>query len=178
MFKPRFIVLVSMILLAAASRLIPHPPNFAPITALALFGGACFADKRWAFAAPLTAMFLGDLVLGFHVLMPVVYGSFALSVCLGFWLRRRRAVLSVAGAVLAGSVLFFVITNFGVWAILDTYPKTWEGLFACYVAAIPHFQSTLLGDVAYSGLLFGGLKLAEWGFPTLCEPTALPGTTL
>ena len=90
MFKPRFIVIASMILVAAASRLIPHPMNFTPITALALFAGACFADKRWAFGVPLAALLLGDLVLGFHVLMPVVYGSFALSVCLGLWLRHRR----------------------------------------------------------------------------------------
>ena len=81
MFKPRFLVLLGMILLAAASRLIPHPPNFAPITATALFGGAYFSDKRLAFVVPLTAMFLSDVVIGLHTLMPVIYGSFALIVC-------------------------------------------------------------------------------------------------
>jgi len=111
MFKTRFVVLVGIILAAAASRLIPHPPNFAPITAMALFGGAYFSDKRFAFLVPLTAMFLSDLVIGLHSLMTVIYGSFALIVCIGLWLRKRRTVLPIAGAVLASSILFFVITS-------------------------------------------------------------------
>ena len=79
MFKPRFLVLLGLILFAAASRLIPHPPNFSPIVAIALFGGAYFSDKRLAFVVPLTAMFLSDLVIGLHTLLPVIYGSFALA---------------------------------------------------------------------------------------------------
>ena len=184
MYRLRFLVLVGMILAAAASRLIPHPPNFAPIGAMALFGGACFAHRRAAFVVPLAAMFLSDLAigllsgnlsLGLHRLIPVVYGSFALIVCLGFWLRSRRTVLPIAGATLAGSVLFFVLTNFGVWALGSLYPNTWEGLVACYVAAIPFFHNTLLGDAVYSTALFGGLALAEKGLPALREPVlALP----
>ncbi len=184
MMQTRFFVLDGMILAAAASRLIPHPPNFAPIGAMALFGGACFADRRVAFAVPLAAMSLsdlvigllsGDLFLGLHRLIPVVYGSFTLSVCLGFWLRTRRTVMPIAGATLAGSVLFFVVTNFSVWALGSSYPKTWEGLVACYVAAIPFFHNTLLGDAVYSAALFGGLALAEKGIPALREPAlALP----
>lgn len=179
MYRLRFPVLAGMILAAAASRLIPHPPNFAPIGAMALFGGACFAHRRAAFVVPLAAMFLSDLAigllsgnlsLGLHRLIPVVYGSFALIVCLGFWLRTRRTVVPIAGATLAGSVLFFVLTNFGVWSMGFLYPKTWEGLVACYVAAIPFFHNTLLGDATYSAVLFGGLALAEKGFPMLREP--------
>jgi hypothetical protein len=170
MYRIRFFVLAGMILAAAASRLIPHPPNFAPIGAMALFGGACFAQKRWAFVVPLAAMFLGDLVLGLHRLMPVVYGSFAMIVCLGFRLRRRRTVVPIAGAALASSVLFFVLTNFGVWALGSWYPKTLGGLVACYVAAIPFFHNTLLGDAVYSTVLFGGLALAEKGLPAPREP--------
>lgn len=184
MYRLRFLVLVAMILAAAASRLIPHPPNFTPIGAMALFGGACFAHRRAAFVVPLAAMFLSDLAigllsgnlsLGLHRLIPVVYGSFALIVCLGFWLRSRRTVLPIAGATLAGSVLFFVLTNFGVWALGSLYPNTWEGLVACYVAAIPFFHNTLFGDAVYSTALFGGLALAEMGLPALREPAlALP----
>jgi hypothetical protein len=179
MYRIRFLVLAGMILAAGASRLIPHPPNFAPIGAMALFGGACFASKRLAFLVPLVAMFVsdmaisllsGDLSLGLHRLIPVVYGSFALIVCLGFWLRRRRKVVPIAGAALASSVLFFVLTNFGVWALGSWYPKTWDGLVACYVAAIPFFQNTLLGDAVYATVLFGGLALAEKGLPALREP--------
>jgi hypothetical protein len=179
MYRLRFLFLVGMILAAAASRLIPHPPNFAPIGAMALFGGACFADKRQAFLVPLAAMFVsdlaigllsGDLSLGLHGLIPVVYGSFVLIVCLGFLLRGRRKVVPIAGAALASSVLFFVLTNFGVWALGSFYPKTWEGLVACYVAAIPFFHNTLLGDAVYATVLFGGLALAEKSFPALREP--------
>lgn len=179
MYRIRFLVLAGMILAAAASRLIPHPPNFAPIGAMALFGGACFVSKRMAFLVPLAAMLLsdlaigllsGDLSLGFHRLMPVVYGSFALIVCLGFSLRRRRKLVPIAGAALASSVLFFALTNVGVWALGSLYPKTWEGLVACYVAAIPFFRNTLLGDAVYTTVLFGGLALAEKGLPALREP--------
>ncbi|WP_460034870.1 DUF6580 family putative transport protein [Methylothermus subterraneus] len=159
MYRLRFLMLVAMILTAAAFRLLPHPPNFTPVGAMALFGGACFADRRAAFAVPMAAMFLsdlaiglmsGDLSLGLHRLIPVVYGSFALIVCLGFWLRSRRTVLPIARATLAGSVLFFILTNFGVWALGSFYPKTWEGLVACYTAAIPFFPNTLLGDAVYA----------------------------
>lgn len=163
----RFLVLVGLILAAAASRLIPHPPNFSPIGAMALFGGACFTQKRWAFVVPLAALCLSDLLLGSYRLMPIVYGSFALIVCLGFWLRRHRTALPIAGATLTSSVLFFVLTNFGVWALGSLYPKTADGLVACYVAAIPFFQNTLLGDAAYATVLFGGLALVEQSFPVL-----------
>jgi len=178
MLQTRFYVLVGMILAAAASRLIPHPPNFAPIGAMALFGGACFADRRVAFLVPLAAMFVsdlaigalsGDLALGLHRLIPAVYGSFALIVCLGLWLRKRRTFVPIAGAAIVGSVLFFVLTNFGVWALGTWYPKTWEGLVACYVAAIPFFHNTLLGDAVYSTALFGGLALAEKGILAVRE---------
>lgn len=183
MYRIRFIVLIGMILAAVASRLIPHPPNFAPIGALALFGGACFSNKWHAFIVPLAAMLLsdlaigllsGDLSIGLHGLIPVVYGSFALIVCLGFWLRRRRNVVPIAAATLAASVLFFLLTNFGVWALGSWYPKTWEGLVACYVAAIPFFHNTLLGDAFYSTMLFGGLALAEKGWPVLREHQFYP----
>jgi hypothetical protein len=171
MFQSRFLVIAGMILAAAASRLIPHPPNFAPISAIALFGGACFADRRLAFTVPLAALFLSDLVLGLHILMPVVYGAFALIVCMGFWLRKRRTAIPIAGASLAGSVLFFVVTNFGVWAFGSSYPKTLEGLLACYIAAVPFFHNTLFGDAFYCTVVFGGLALAEYTFPKVREPS-------
>jgi hypothetical protein len=178
MDQRRAIVLVGIIIVAAAFRLLPHPPNVTPIGALALFGGAVFADKRAAFLVPLTALFGSDLALGLiggnlsfglHRMLPVVYGSFAVMVCLGFWLRRRRRALPIAGATMAGSTTFFVLTNFGVWALADLYPKTWEGLAACYIAAIPFFHNTVFGDALYVSLLFGGLALVERGRPLVRE---------
>jgi hypothetical protein len=159
-----------MILAAAASRLIPHPPNFSPIAALALFGGAQFADKRLAFLVPLAAMFLSDLVLGLHSLIPVIYGSFALIVCLGFWVRRNQNIGRIGNAALFGSILFFAVTNFGVWLFGSFYPKTDGGLIECYTAAIPFFGNTLTSDLIYTAVLFGGVRAAEWRWPLL-RPT-------
>jgi hypothetical protein len=169
MIKPRFLVLISMVLAAAASRLIPHPPNMTSVTAVALFGGAYFSDKRLAFLVPLSALLLSDLVLGFYHHMEVVYLSFALIVAIGLTLQRRRTVLPIAGAALASSVLFFILTNFWVWAFDAFYPKTFDGLVACYTAAIPFFRNTLLGDAVYTCILFGGFALLESQLPALRE---------
>src|SRR6266700_7857825 len=169
MSKSRLLVVVLMILAAAASRLIPHPPNLASITAVALFGGAYLTNKRLALIVPLAALFLSDLILGFYRHMEIVYGSFLLVVFLGFWLQKKRSALRIAGAALASSAIFFIVTNFGVWAFESLYPKTAAGLLACYVAAIPFFQNTLIGDALYTAVLFGGFALAEKVFPLLRE---------
>jgi len=172
MSTARFIALMSLIFAEAASRLIPHPPDFTPITAIALFGGAYFA-KRWlAFLVPLTSLFLSDLVLG-HFAGPYVYGSFALIVCIGFLLRTRRKPLAIGTAALASSVLFFVVANFGVWLSGFLYPRTAAGLVACYVAAIPFFRNMILGDGFYTVVLFGGFTLAERFWPALHEPVTV-----
>lgn len=167
MNKTRSAVLFGMILLAAASRLVPHPPNFAPIAAMALFAGAHFSDRRIAFLAPVAALLLSDLVLGFYGLMSIVYACFALIVLIGFSLREKCTPLHVGGAALGSSVLFFIITNFGVWAFGSLYPKTIEGLVTCYIAALPFFHNTLLGDAFYTAVLFGGFALAERKVPAV-----------
>ena len=173
MNNPRFVVLLGMILVAAALRLVPHPSNFTPLTAMALFGGACFSDKRIAFFVPLIALFLSDLVIGFYAILPVVYGSFALTVCVGFWLRNQRTAGRILGASIVGAVIFFILTNFGVWAFDALYPRTPGGLAECYVMAIPFFWNTLLGSVLYSALLFGGLAFMESRFTGLREGPAV-----
>ena len=167
MLKPRMTLAITMILAAAASRLLPHPPNMTSVAAVALFGGAMLEDWRLSFLVPLAAMFVGDLILGFHDQMPVVYGSFALTVCIGLWLQQHRSAATIAGAALASSVLFFVITNFGVWALDQMYPRTLAGLLACYTAALPFFRNTLIGDLLYTLVLFGGFALLEREFPAL-----------
>lgn len=95
--------------------------------------------------------------------------SFALIVCIGFRLQRRRTALRIAGAALISSLVFFTVTNFGVWAFDSLYPKTLPGLVACYVAAIPFFRNTLLGDLIYTATLFGGFRLLESRFAALRE---------
>lgn len=167
--RPRLAVLITIVFSAAFFRLMPHPPNLTPIAAVALFGGAYFTDKRLAFLVPLSALLVSDLVLGFYSQMPIVYISFALIVSIGLWLRQRRTLVPIAGATLASSILFYVTTNFGVWAFGSLYPKTLVGLIACYVAAIPFFHNTVLGDAVFAAVLFGGFSLAERYLPLLRE---------
>src|SRR5689334_4650730 len=163
----RIVALLSAILVAAVLRLMPHPPNFTPIGAMALFSGAYLGRRALAFAAPLGALLLSDLVLGFYHGQATVYFSVALIVMIGMVALTRRSPLRVGAAALASSVLFFVVTNFGMWLFSGFYPRTWAGLEACYVAAIPFFQNTLAGDLFYATLLFGGFRLAETLVPQL-----------
>lgn len=163
----RLAAILTAILVAASLRLLPHPPNFTPIGAMALFGGAYLGRRAFAFAAPLGALLLSDLVLGFHGSMPFVYAGVALTVLIGWALASRLSAVTVAGAALASSVLFFGLTNFGVWLTSGMYPLTLAGLTACFVAAIPFFQNTLAGDLFYSALLFGGFALLERRVPRL-----------
>ena len=183
MLNKRFFVILGIILSAAAMRLVPHPPNMTPIAAMALFGGAHFASKKTALFIPLTAMYLSDLALGFlvydfgwfHGFMPFVYAGFVVTVCLGFLVRRRLTPLTVGGAALTGSILFFIIANFGVLLVSNLYPKTLTGLAGCYVAAIPFFRNSLAGDAIYALLFFGGFALAQRYLPVLrAEPVAMP----
>jgi hypothetical protein len=170
LWNARNLLLVVLIALAAVARVLPHPWNFAPVGAVALFGGATFSSRRAAFLVPLLALFLGDIFIGFHFLMPVVYGSFLVSVLIGFWLRRGRSVGRISVATLAGAAQFFVITNFAVWASGMTYPRTAAGLITCYVAGIPYFWNTLAGDALYVTVLFVSLAIAESRFSALREP--------
>ena len=163
----RLIALLSAILVAAAFRLVPHPPNFTPIGAMALFGGAYFGRHALAFVAPLGALLLSDAILGFYSGMQVTYLAVALVVLIGWAVRARITPLRVAGAAVASSILFFAVSNFGVWLLGGMYPPTLSGLAACYVAAIPFFQNTLAGDLVFSALLFGGFALLERRLPML-----------
>ncbi|MCS6866907.1 MAG: DUF6580 family putative transport protein [Gemmataceae bacterium] len=168
----RIVCLAVLMLVAVVARLIPHPPNFTPIGALAMFGGASCADRRLGFFLPLVPLVISDCFLGLHILMPVVYGSFAINVLLGRWLRSHRTVLSIAAVTFLGSLQFFLVTNFACWLLW--YPHTLEGLVACYVAALPFFHNTLLGDAVFVTALFGGLALAERVIPAIREPRVQP----
>ena len=180
MFNARFWSLVAITLTAAIARLLPHPPNFTPIGAMALFSGVYFVRKQTALIVPLAAMFLSDVVLGMtlygHAIwkpMPFVYISFALTVWLGRIIRSKPNPSRIAAATLAGSLLFFIISNFGVWVNWDFYPKTLDGLMACYIAAIPFFRNMLAANVVYTVVLFGGFRIAERAFYVLREQPML-----
>ena len=175
-------ILGSLILLAALSRLLPHPPNFSPVEAIALFGGAFFASRALALLVPLVAMFASDLALGLlhgglyagwfgSAGFWLVYLCIAASVVLGFGLRGRAGAGRVLAYCLAGSVLFFLVTNFGAWLASPLYPRTGAGLMQAYVAGIPFFQWTVLGTIAYAALLFGGFGLLRARLPVLRAQT-------
>src|SRR6478736_9754893 len=127
----RTLLIVGMILLAAILRIVPHPWNLTPVGAMALFSGAVIRNRVMAFVFPLLGMLAGDWFVGFHILMPVVYASFLISTALGFRLRERRSAVRLGGVVFLGAIQFFLITNFGVWALLNSYPKTFAGLMTC-----------------------------------------------
>ena len=168
--RTRLLLILFAILAAAFLRLVPHPPNFTPVGALALFSGAMLG-KRWlAFAAPLGALLISDLVLGFYPGVAFVYAATCLAVLVGWFLAGRRSALRIGAAAVGSAILFFLVTNFGMWLFSGFYPPTAAGLAACFVAAVPFFQNSLAGDLVFSALLFGGWALAERALPVLREP--------
>ncbi len=140
--------LIGFVLLAVWFRLIPHPPNVAPITALALFSGASFRNKWFSIVFPLIAMLLSDIVLGFSTISLWVYSAFILITMFAWLVKELRWT-----SVLISSLIFFIVSNFGVWIL--SYPHTIEGLITCYTMAIPFFGYSILGDMAWSLILFG-----------------------
>jgi hypothetical protein len=175
----RTFALAGLIVLAALTRLLPHPPNFAPITATAVFAAARLGSRKTALTVPLVALLVSDLARevlyrqglteqwGLYRGMWAVYGTTALVALLGRLARGARSPVAIAGTTLAGSCLFFVLTNLAVWASGALYPHTAEGLLTCYVAAVPFFRNAVAGDLFYALVLFGSWALAEARFPAL-----------
>lgn len=158
--KSTLILAVLLITLGIISRLLPHPANFAPIAAIAIFGGL-YLPKRWAIILPMLAMFVSDIFIGFYTwqIMVAVYGSFAIVGLIGLLVRKNKKAATVIGGTILGSVLFFLITNFAVWAFGNMYTHSFAGLTQCYTMAIPFFKNTLLGDLFYTGALVGSFEL-------------------
>lgn len=152
--SPKSYILIALIIAVSLYRIFPHPHNITPIMALALFAGTYF-EKRWmAFAVPLTSMLLADLFLGFHNTILFVYAAMAIAVVIGFWLHNRVSSLKVLGATISSSLVFFIISNFGVWLVSGYYSKTWTGLIECYTMGLPFLQRSMMGDLLFSGVLF------------------------
>lgn len=180
-FNPKFGIIVLMVVAAAATRFMPHPPNFTPIGGMALFGAAHFAKKYWAYLIPFLALWLSDLILN-----NVVYSSpdgftwitsfglwnfaaFGMIVFLGSNILKKINLPNIIGASVIGSLVFFLITNFGVWASdpLNMYADNIAGLTAAVAAGLPFFWNTLAGDIVYVGVLFGGYEIAKNIYPSL-----------
>lgn len=156
----RKILIIGIILLAVLSRLLPHPPNVAPISAIALFGTATLTGFTGV-VIPLFIMFISDLFLGFHKTMPFVYGSFFLIGFLGLMLRKKISFKNITLVTVTSSLLFFLITNFGVWLTSSMYSHTVQGLIQAYIMGIPFLRNTLVGDLSYSYALFYGYSFVN-----------------
>ena len=155
--KKETTVIISLIVLAVASRLLPHPPNFAPITGIALFAAAKFSNRYLALLLPWFCLFITDLVLGLSWINIFVYAAFGMISFLGF--SRKKMHLST---VLYASILFFVVSNLGVWIL--HYPLNLEGLVSCFTLAIPFYTNTLAGDLVYTTSLFYTFTFIEKSF--------------
>ena len=157
--KKDIVLGVALVALIVAWRVLTHFSthawNVAPVTAATLLAGMVMS-RKWAVAVPLLGMFMADLIIGFYHLpvMLTVYACFALMVLPGAWLKELKAHKLVL-ASLASSTFFFLVTNFAVLASADWYPKTMAGLMLCYDLAIPFFRNAMLGDLAFTGVLFG-----------------------
>ena len=148
---------MAMIFATAMTRVVPHPWNFTPLIAMALFGGAKLERPSWAVVASIGSLLLSDLALGLFPYqgMGWIYGTAAAVVLVGTVLRRWPGVVPTVLATLGSGMLFYAVTNFGVWAAGNLYPRTAAGLVACYVAGLPFYRNQVAGDLFFTGVLFG-----------------------
>lgn len=176
--------ILALILVAAFSRLIPHPHNFTPVGGIAVFGGYFLGKKIWAFVIPLVAMWLSDLFInnliypwqypayynGFQLFGSLwVYGSFLLMLPMSWIILKKFSIPGLALTGLSTSTLFFLITNFGSWLGNPFYPQNFTGLMTSYAAGLPFFQNTLLGDLCYLAILFGTTKVFGFSLKPIYE---------
>lgn len=177
--SPRFIFIFSVVIFGAIMRLVPHWPNFTPIAAIALFGGTYLTKKYLAFIIPFAALLLSDLIIGFHNSMIAVYGSFAIVVVMGFYLRKNVKVSTVLAASVGSSIIFFLITNFAAWLGNPLYPQSFIGLLESYTAGliffndgsygISFFLNSILGGIFFNTVFFGSFYLAQQKFPVFVK---------
>lgn len=157
-----FLIGLALIIMGLIFRILPHPPNFSPVAAIALFGGFYFSRKI-SMVVPLFIMFLSDIFIGFYepVLMAFVYGSFLICVILGFQLKKHKKWHTILQNSLLCSLVFFFLTNFAVWAFTPWYAKSFSGLIQCYLMAIPFLKNTLLGNLFFTGIIFGTYEVIK-----------------
>lgn len=149
--------IAGLVLLLALSRLIPHPPNFTPLGAMAILAGAVVKDIRMGMIIPIAAMLISDALIGFHSSLLFVYGAVIVMVLISRYLLSAYSVTKLAMTALLASILFYLITNFGAWLSHDMYPRTINGLWQAYVAGIPFFRNTVLGSLFFTAISFYAL---------------------
>ena len=151
----KILFITLFITVAALMRLIPHPPNFVPITAIAIFAGVKLNNIKIAYAIPISIMLISDLFIGFYSISLFVYLAFILIITYSSFNKKY----SIKNIILS-SVMFFIITNFGVW-LMGGYPKSVEGLVLCYTMAIPFFTNSIIADLFFSAILYYGFEKIE-----------------
>ncbi len=158
----KFVIVLLFIVVGVSLRLLPHPPNFAPIAAIALFAGV-YLSRKTALILPMAAMVISDMFIGSYQLslMFFVYGSFLLFAVLGFWLKKHKKWYTIGGSAFLAALLFFALTNFAVWVFTPWYAKTFSGLWQCYLMALPFFKNTLIGNLFYTTVFFGAYEIVE-----------------
>ena len=162
----KVLLIASIIFLVSLTRLVPHLPNFTPVLALAIFGGAYLPNRIIALSLPILAMFLSDLIIGFHSQIYAVYVTIIVLSLLGNMIKTKN-IKNLAIIGFAGSLIFFMITNFSVWLSGGLYPLTIDGLLECYIMAIPFFHNTLISTLLFLGILFFGYTFAEKKYQVL-----------
>ena len=156
----KILLIISVIFLVSLTRIFPHPPNFTPILALAIFGGAYLPNRITAISLPIISMFISDLIIGFHSQIFTVYAAIILLSILGH-LMKTKNFKNFAITGFTGSLIFFIITNFSVWLGGSLYPLTIDGIIQCYIMAIPFFHNTLISTILFLTILFFGYTFAE-----------------
>lgn len=161
-FKDTFLALI-LVVIGVIFRVVPHPDNFSPVTAIALFSGVTLPASI-ALSVPLLVMMISDLFIGTHGLIWLTWSSFFVVTCLGLLIQRNARFRSVLLGTLGASIFFFLISNLGVFLFENMYPRTWNGFVQCYVMALPFFKNTLLGDLIYGFAFFSLFYLAKLSF--------------
>lgn len=157
---------LGLVVAGVLTRLLPHPQNFSPVTALALFAGVCLRP-RLALTVPLLVMMISDIWKGSHGLLWLTWGSFMLVALIGLLLKNRARAGALAAGSLAGSLIFYLLTNLGVFFFQDMYPKTAQGLLQCYVMALPFLRNAVAGDLFYTAAVFGIFLAARRALPAV-----------
>jgi hypothetical protein len=148
---------ISLIIAGILLRFAPHAPNFTPVAAIAIFGGA-YLNRKYAILVPLLLMAASDVFLGVHNVMLFTWGGFVLSALIGFWVKKHKSAARILSASLVSSLIFYIVSNFGVW-LMGWYPPTLDGLIRCYILGLPFLRNFTAATLLYAAVFFVAYEL-------------------
>lgn len=154
--------IITLTIIGIISRLVPHLPNMTPVGATALFSSAKFGMKKGMIILLLT-MLISDVLIGLHPVMWATYGSFMITILIGWWVQKKYSLSRFMTGTFISSIVFFIITNFAVWLVPNgMYAKTLTGLIHCYIMALPFFRNSLIGDFFYGFMFYYGYEVVKY----------------